>query len=413
MALSVGLDLCDDYTIAYGYEDKSVVNVPTVICREKKDDLWYIGESAYRVALSGKGVLTDKLLSLLKKGGTSTIARKPYTAEQLLARLLAAVFWQLLNGRSLGEISRLVIALHTVEREEMESVVNAAVTVGIDRSKITVISHSDAFVYYTMAQSKDMYTNMAALFDLSDESLSFYRMKAIRGMNRNSVVAEGSDLEESFRTGILKTEAGSELGDRIMTDAAKRCLGSDIYSSVMLTGKGFERTDWAKNFLELICRKRRVIYEIGLFAIGAAEYAGMLSEGRAVPYQIFSDTSIAAEISMQFSFGERSSKLVLVPAGQAWYDAGAYVEVVPRGQDYIDIEIEPVDKFSVKKEARVPLDSFPRRPDRCTRASVELSFSDADTMDITVKDLGFGELFPSEDAVITEQIRLSGEDGSE
>ncbi len=410
MALSVGLDLCDDYTIAYGYEDKSLVNVPTVICREKKDDLWYIGESAYRVALSGKGVLTDKLLSLLKKGGTSTIARKPYTAEQLLARLLAAVLWQLLNGRSLESIDRLVICLHTVERAELESVVNAAEAAGIDRSRITVISHSDAFVYYTMSQSKDMYTNMAALFDLSDESLSFYRMKAVRGMNRNSVVTEGMDLEESFRTGILKTEAGGELGDRIMTDAAKRCLGGDIYSSVLLTGKGFDRTDWAKNFLEFICRKRRVIYEIGLFAIGAAEYAAMLSSGKGVPYQIFSDTSIAAEISMQFSFGERSSKLILVPAGQAWYDAGAYVEVLPHGQDYIDIEIEPVDKFGVKKAARIRLDSFPKRPDRCTRTSVELNFSDADTMDVTVRDLGFGELFRAGDSVITEKVRLSGQD---
>jgi len=66
MSLNIGLDLCDDYIIAYEYEDQSMINVPAVICREKKDDLWYIGEGAYRMALSGKGVLTDKLLSLLR-----------------------------------------------------------------------------------------------------------------------------------------------------------------------------------------------------------------------------------------------------------------------------------------------------------------------------------------------------------
>ncbi|MDO4962447.1 MAG: DUF5716 family protein, partial [Eubacteriales bacterium] len=168
MSLNIGLDLCDDYITAYGYEDKTLINVPAVICREKKDDLWYIGEGAYRMALSGKGVLTDKLLSLLKKGGTSTIARKAYTAEQLLSRMLAAIFWQMLNGQNAEAIDRLVISLHDAEKAEMDSIINAAAATGIDRSKICIISHSDAFVYYTLSQSKDLYANMASLFDLSD-----------------------------------------------------------------------------------------------------------------------------------------------------------------------------------------------------------------------------------------------------
>ena len=406
MSLKLGIDLCDDYTTAYVHEDRSMVSVPTAICREKKDDLWYIGEGAYRMALSGKGVLTDKLMSLLKKGGTSTVARRSYTAEQLLSRLLAAVFWQLLNGRSTGEIDRLVISLHRAEKAEMDSIINAAAAAGVDREKIAVISHSDAFVYYTMAQSKDLYANMAALFDLSDEALSFYKMKAVRGISRNSVVVEGTDLEESFRIGILKKEAGSELGDRIMTDAARRCLGNDIYSSVMLTGKGFERTDWARNFIEYICRKRRVIYEAGLFAIGAANYASLSASDQSPPFLVFSDTSIASEISIQLSFGERRSKLVLVQAGQSWYGAGAYIEILPHGQDYIDIDIEPVDKFAVKKSARIKLEGFEARPDRCTRISLELGFSNAETMDITIRDLGFGELFRAGDTLIKEQIKI-------
>ena len=111
MALNIGLDLCDDYITAYEYEDKSMISVPAVICREKKDDLWYIGEGAYRMALSGKGVLTDKLLSLLKKGGTFLITNESdgldktaqtfqkiidgmnlYTAEEIEAALKAAGF---------------------------------------------------------------------------------------------------------------------------------------------------------------------------------------------------------------------------------------------------------------------------------------------------------------------------------
>lgn len=406
MALNIGLDLCDDYVTGYLYEDKLLLNVPAVICREKKDDLWYIGESAYRLALSGRGVLTDKLLSLLRKGGTSTIARKAYTAEQLITRLISALLYQMLNGSGFDSIDRLVISLHNADKAEMDSIVNAAEAAGVRRESIGIISHSDAFVYYTLAQSKDLYANMTALFDLSDEALSFYRMKTVRGISRNSVVAEGNDLEENFRIGILKKDAGSELGDRIMTDAAKRCLGGDIYSSVILTGKGFERTDWAKSFIEFVCRKRRVIYENGLFAIGAAIHAAALSQGSEPPYLIFSDSSIAAEISMQVSIGEHESKLVLVPAGRQWYGSKAYAEVLPHDQDYIDIDITPVDKFKGRKTVRIMLDKFEKRPDRCTKVSITIEFEDQEKMKITVCDLGFGDIFPASGAKISESVNI-------
>ena len=406
MSLNIGLDLCDDYISGYLHEDKLLLSAPAVVCREKKDDLWYIGEEAYRLALSGKGVLTDKLLSLLKKGGTSTVMRKAYTAKQLISRLIAAMLWQLTNGASADSIDRLVIALRSAEKSEMDVIAEAAADAGVRKEAICIISHSDAFVYYTLSQSKEFYANMTALFDLSDESLYFYKMKTVRGISKTSVVVESSELEENFRIGILKKDSGSELGDRIMTDAAKRCLGSDIYSAVILTGKGFERTDWAKSFISYICRKRKVVYENGLFAIGAALHAAELSENREPAYLIFSDTSLAAEISMQVYIGERESKLVLVPAGRPWYDAKAYVEVRPHDQDYIDIDIMPVDKFKGRKTVRVMLENFPKRPDRCTKAALSIELEDNEHMHIHVEDLGFGELYPASEAVIDEKVSI-------
>ncbi|MBQ7175569.1 MAG: hypothetical protein IJR62_08970 [Lachnospiraceae bacterium] len=406
MPLTIGIDLCDDYITAYGSEDKVLLHVPAVVCREKKDDLWYIGESAYRMALSGKGVLTDRLLSLLKKGGTSTISRRSYTAEQLISRMLASVLWQILNGRDLSIVDRLVIALHKPEKDVMDAVMNAAESTGVERSRIRIISHAEAFAYYTLAQEKDLYSNMVGLFDLSDESLSYYRLKVMRGISRNSVIVEGTDLEEAFHIGILKKESGSELGDRIMTDAAKKCLGNDIFSSVFLTGRGFERTDWAKNFIAYICKRRRVMYEKGLFAIGAAELAEELFFGEEKPYLIFCDTRVAAEVSMDVMIREHRSRLILIPPGQYWYGAGAYAEVMPRGQDYLDIVVEPMDRRESSKAVRMRLDEFPKRPDRCTKIAVEVDFTDAEHLRIRLTDLGFGEIFPASGTVSEEVIHL-------
>ena len=406
MSINIGLDLCDEYISGYLFEDKLLLNAPAVICREKKEDNWHTGEEAYRLALSGNGVLTDKLLSLLQRGGTSTIARRAYTGKQLISKLIGAMLTQLTNGAELESIDRLVISLHHADRSNVEQISQAAADAGVRPEAVSVISHSDAFVYYTLNQSKDFYANMTALFDLTEESLAFYKMKTIRGISKNSVVVEAADLEENFRIGILKKESGSELGDRIMTDAAKRCMSGDIYSAVILTGKGFERTDWAKNFIEYICQKRRVIYENGLFAIGAANCAALWQDGQEAPYLIFSESSLAAEISVKVRVGERESKLVLVPAGKQWYGARAYVEVLLHEQNYIDIDIIPVDKFKGRKTVRVMLDNFPERPDRCTRLALSVDFDDCEYMNIHVSDLGFGELYPASDAEVNERVDL-------
>ena len=406
MSLNIGIDLCDEYISGYLYEDKLLINVPAVVCREKKEDVWYIGEDAYRLALSGNGVLTDKLLSLLKKGGTSTVARRAYTGDQLISKLIAAMISRLINGADPQTIDCLVISLHCADRDDMSRISKAAIAAGVRREAVSIISHSDAFVYYTLSQSKDFYANMTALFDLSEERLCFYKMKTVRGISRNSVVVEAEDLEENFRIGILKKDAGSELGDRIMTDVARKCLSGDIYSAVILTGKGFERTDWAKSFIGYICNKRKVIYENGLFAMGAAKRAADITAGSREEYLVFSETSLAAEISMQVRIGERESKLVLVPAGRQWYDANAYVEVLPHNQDYIDIDITPVDKFKGKKTARISLDTIEKRPDRCTKLAVSIDFEDSTHMNIDIRDLGFGKIYPAKDTEIHEQIEI-------
>ncbi len=406
MSINIGIDLCDEYISGYLFEDKLLINSPAVVCREKKEDNWYTGEEAYRLALSGNGVLTDKLISLLRKGGTSTVARRAYTGEQLISRLIGAMLKQLINGDFIESIDNLVISLHHADRQEMEAISRAAVEAGVKAEAVRIISHADAFVYYTLAQSKDFYTNMTALFDLTEETLSFYKMKTVRGISKNSVVVEAEDLEESFRIGILKKESGSELGDRIMTDAAKRCMSGDIYSAVVLTGKGFERTDWAKSFIEFICRKRRVVYENGVFAIGAATFAAQWIGEAEPPYLVFSEASLAAEVSMKVRVGERESKLVLISAGQQWYAGRAYVEVLPHDQNYIDIDIAPVDKFKGRKTIRVMLDNFPERPDRCTKLALSIDFDDCENMNIHVRDLGFGELYPASDVEVNERVNI-------
>ncbi len=71
--LIIGIDLCDNYTQAAVLGREDAWMLPTVICRKKAAEEWYVGEDAYKYTLVGEGVIVDKLLSLAAKEGTSTI----------------------------------------------------------------------------------------------------------------------------------------------------------------------------------------------------------------------------------------------------------------------------------------------------------------------------------------------------
>ena len=89
--LILGLDLCDAYTqLVCDAGEKSWI-MPTVICKKKEEDVWLVGEPAYASALKGDGIIVDKLVKLVKKDGTSTIAGIKYDGMQLMVRFLVQV----------------------------------------------------------------------------------------------------------------------------------------------------------------------------------------------------------------------------------------------------------------------------------------------------------------------------------
>lgn len=405
MAISLGIDLCDDYTTVCRTGGNGVELIPMVICRDKENKEWHIGQEAYRTALAN-GVLTDNLLKRLKKEGTSTMYGRTWQAGELLEAFLRSLFAHL--AVSPKAVDALCITMTKPDRQLWDAVAKACVRAGIRPECLRIQSHAESFIYYTLSQEKELYSNLVSLFDLSDETLSYYELKVVRGVSRASVIAEGQEMEEAFHIDVLKNESGRKLGDRIMLGLAQRMLEKKIVSAVFLTGRGFESTEWAEEFKEYICRRRRVLAEQGLFARGAANAAeDALREKTEYPYLMFCDARTDFELSMTVVANQRASRLVLVPAGKPWYTYRARAELIPSGQDYIDLELSPVDKFKKKRALRMPLTGFPKRPDKCTRVALSLSMEDAHRMRIHLEDCGFGELFPKSGGPgLTEEITV-------
>ena len=225
-------------------------------------------------------------------------------------------------------------------------------------------------------------------------------------MRQTTVLAEREELEESFSLDILKTGAGAKLADRILFSCGSRLLQKKAFSSIFLTGKGFEETDWAREFMKLVCTRRRVYGENTLFAQGAAYRAVDLTrEKTGYPYVCICEGRLDSSVTMKVLHKDQENQLVLAEAGESWHEAGKEVELILDQQDYLEFIITAMDPKK-KKAVRLVLEGFPRRDGKTLKVLLKIGFLDERTMTVTVRDQGFGDFFPSTGASMRQEVML-------
>ena len=214
--LVVGIDLCDTYTQVSCFEHDNVWTIPTVICKKKNADEWFVGEEAYGHTLVGEGIIVDKLIKLVLKDGTATIEGVKYEGLELLKRYLKLVLE--LPQKELGcdNISQVVVTLQAIDTRLMDALLYCADYLQIPRTKMHIISHAESFIYYVLSQKKEVWNNQVGMFELSEERLCYYEMKVMRGLRQTTVISEYENLEEGFNLNILGTTSGGKLADKIL-----------------------------------------------------------------------------------------------------------------------------------------------------------------------------------------------------
>jgi hypothetical protein len=404
--LIIGLDLCDSYTRICCHDREKSWCIPTVICRKKDEDAWYVGEEAYACTLVGEGIIVDKLIKMVRKEGTATLCGTKYEGLSLLTTFLKKILKLPMEEFFCDEVKQLVITLQKADARIMDALMHCADDLGIPRDRVHIISHTEAFVYYVLNQKKEVWSNQVGVFDLSEDSFHYYELKVQRGLRKLMVIAEDEALEESFNLDILDTPSGGKLADKILSSCADRLLQKKLFSSLFLTGKGFERHDWASDSMKLLCHRRKVYMEPELFARGAA-FRGMdyLQEKPAYPFTCICEGRLHSTVSLRVLHKERESQLVVAAAGDNWYESKSSVDLIVDDQDYVEFMVTPMDPKQ-KRLIKIDLDGFPKRPSRTTRLGISFGFLDEKTMAVVLRDKGFGELFPATDTVIRQEVML-------
>lgn len=404
--LVIGMDLCDTYTHISCMEPEQTWVIPTVVCKNKNADEWYVEEEAYAHTLVGDGIMEDKLLTQVMKDGTATIGGIKYEGIYLLKMFLEKALELPKKAAGSREIASIVIVVSCLDVKLMDSLLYCADYLKIPRDRVHLISHTESFVYYVMSQKREVWSNQVGMFDLTNQSLRYYELKVQRGLRQMQVVADCENLEEGFHLDVLDNTAGARLADRILCSCADRILQKRLFSAIVLTGKGFENTEWAPEFMKQVCSRRRLFVENSLFSKGALmKAADYLQEKSSYPFICICEGRLKTTVSVKVLNHDKEGQLVLAAAGDNWYEAKSTVDFIVTGNPEVEFTISPLDPKK-KKLVKIGLEDFPKRPDRTTKIELSLGFSDDRTMVAVIKDKGFGEIFPAEDVMIKQEVGL-------
>lgn len=420
--LIIGYDLCQDYCRISFYEDgkdeptdlafsteenQNPYLVQNSICKKKGEDMWLIGEEAYETALLGDGTIVDKLLRLVSRSGVATFEGVTYGADDLLGHFLEETLKVLFKKTGTHKISEIMFSIQELDTRILDTIIRCMRTLGVERKKIHIISHTESYLYFVLSQKRDLWSNISVLFDLSGNGLNYYEMEVLRGMQPNIASAKRTVLEEGFELSILDTSHGMKMADSIMTSCVERLLSRKLISSVYLSGKGMDNCQkWGNNFLRVLCARRRVFFIENLFAKGAV-YAAMefLREQSAYPYRIMCEGRISVDISLEVYQGMQMRTLKLSEVGNNWYETKASFDFIPDQESVLKLKVKKLGE-RLPTVAEIPLSEFEQRGNKLSRISFSLSFLSENTFQVVLRDKGFGELFPATDLVVTRSFTV-------
>lgn len=299
------------------------------------------------------------------------------------------------------DAAAVVFSVEELEEGLVERIKKAAMQViGIPESRIYVQTHQESFCAYVLNQPREIWRYHAVLFD--------YEGEVVKGMALNinthtTPVLARVEQEDDWQRPLsgLQPEEKNEVFLGLIRDLFQKRPVSAVY----LVGEGFEEK-WYEESLQILCSGRRVFAGNNLYAKGACYRAARAAGGTETGNYVFLGADkISYNVALRTPGTGKQSVYTLLNAGESWYEAKAECEALLCEDSVVEFLLQPMQGEEMLKESLL-LDGLPDRPSRATRLRIAVEFLSVDRLRVEVRDLGFGELFPSTDLCWTEEVDL-------
>lgn len=393
----LGIDLNDEFAMVSYFQSNmeepetvsmtagsEIYQIPAVLAKRSNVSVWYYGDEAKRMAKTSEVVCVDALLSRAFHREVIDIGGEHYEAVELLALFLRKMIElpQKLGG--IGVMNRLILTVERVNAETMKLFWKIASLLGIPTDKFLVIDHKESFYCYALSQQPELWLHDIFLFEATSDAVGYYELKRDRRTTPQVV-----SIRESKRYMLA-----GEQRDELFLSILQKAFEGKIISSVYLVGDGFDG-EWMKQSLSYVCRGRRAFAGKNLFSKGAC-YAGAVRNASNWPCIYMGENEMKFNLSIKVRDKGAMAFYHLITAGHNWFEAKGECEVIFSGKGSVDFWKQLPNSREAKIET-LQLTDLPARPDRTTRLRILAKPVSDEKVEITIRDLGFGEFFRSSD----------------
>ncbi len=415
--LLVGFDLCDDFS-QIGFYNENIFEpetikyenpagddrIPTILAVTNDKKEWLYGDDAVRAISNKTAVAVDDILEHVRNKESHIIFEKEFSAVKILARFIEKSLLLLKKEFPGDTIAQLVVTVKETNEELVKGIFEALHILGIERDRASVISHAQSYTYYALSQKKELWMNDVALFDFGEDGLMYYQIKIDRQKRPITVAIKKTDYSDKLSFDLLGVMYEEQLA-YIFENISREALYRQIISTIYVTGIGFTK-GWAEEVIKKFCIGRRGFAGQNLFSGGACYAAkNMAGEDKFSDFMFLSEDMITGTVSVKANVDGVKSDIVFVKMATPWYEARSSKEFIL--DDTKEIELTVKDELSNdKKSFFIVLDGLPKRENRTTRIKMKVKFLSPKTCVVTIKDLGFGMLFPGTDRIWEKVINM-------
>ena len=375
----------------------SQFEAPTCLCRRVEQGDYCVGLEAEYFAREKGGIMIDKLYEICEGETPVQVEGQDKAPWELLACFLKGMLKFLGVMEIVKNTKCLVITAPSLSRVQVENLQKACGSLGFPEEKYMLLDYGESFYYYALTQKRETWNRSVAWYAFTPESVSFRKLSQ-NGSTRPILVR----LEPPVTTKLSDEE---DVRDLEYSKFIQETLGAELYSSIQITGEGFDQ-QWAQQSVKLLChQKRKVFYGNNLFAKGACAAGKEKLENKNLKgYRYLSDSLVMADVGMDMRVMGSPTYYSFVEAGNNWYECKSYCELILDDTEELVFVVSTVEEQE-KKRVAMSLPGLPKRPNKTTRLSVELEYLSPKDCQIVVKDLGFGDMFPGSGKVWKESVQ--------
>ncbi len=372
------------------------LGIPTVLCKRRKVNQWSIGTEAIRLIEKDGEAEVNKLVSLALSDSKISIDEEEFTGIDLLILFLRKSLNLLSVYVSMDQIDSFIFTVPKLDSSMLSVLERVSVALPVGRDKIAFQSYSESVFYYMLHQEEELFKNEVVVLDHDGADINCYymhlnhRTKPIVGMVDEYFFDdfESPDSENA-------TEEEKHLADEKLLSMLHDFLMAKTVRAVYLLGDGFDG-EWCKKTVSFLCMGRRVFQGKNMYSKGACYYGKDRIEptGLNETYVFLGRDKLQFNLGMYVEHNGEEEYIALADGGENWFESESKLQLLLADGNKIKLIVTPLDGKEIR-DITINLDGLKQRPLKTTRLELNVSFKSGTKVYACVKDLGFGEIFPS------------------